>query len=231
MQMKRLSSSGSFDHRDQKLWTMLTLLPSLAAKHLNRWKVLPSRWNHRGYSFCSEQMTRGWENPCRGSWMHIYPMNHRIHIPESTSSIHHYISCTSAHCTWLKRGGRDCNSQNWHSLVLLHAKVFGWYAFANFNRLFHSVSGTESSRGWGLQPQEPYSLLLINPFLIISPVHTVCFSLLLSRSVILQGCLLLSKEAKESCPRSHCSFQSLRNLFMKYHLASYPSSAAHEGTP
>lgn len=94
------------------------------------------------------------------------------------------------------------------TLVLLHAKVFGWYTLANVNRLFHSVPGTER----GLWPQESHSKPLINPFLIISPVHTVCFSLLLLRSLILQACLLLSKEAKESCPRKSLFLPDSREL-------------------
>lgn len=177
-------------------------------------------------------MTRGWENPCMWAnstvWTHIHPTSRRLYTPESTPT----ATTVSPGCQLTAPGSGGVGGTvipQTDPLVLLHAKVFGSYTLANLNRLFHSIPGTESSLGWGLWPQEYHSKPLINPFLIISPVPTVCFSLLLSRSVTLQACLLLSKEAKESYPRKSLFLPESKELVHEVP-SLYPSSAASEGT-
>lgn len=182
-----------------------TSLPRLAANHQNGWgkkkkkSFQTDKTFQALFSFGFKQMTTVHRNPCGWAsgavWGHIHPLTAGSMIQRATPP----AAATAARAQLAAPHSRELGQTiipTLDALLLLHAKVLGQYTLANFFIAFCcSAPGTKSPLGQGCRPYKSHSKPLTNPVLI-SPVHTVCFYLLLPKSVILQGCLLLSREAK-----------------------------------
>lgn len=208
MWIKRLYSSGSFDHRDLKLWATLILhCPGLLLSSSTDVKKKKNASKETKLSrLCSAMVSSRIPQPMGSLVAGQAELFEGTSTPP-TAGYTFQRATPPATATAARPqlavprsgglGGTVIPKPD--ILVLLHAKVFRWYTLANFLiALCCSLPDTDSSLRQGCQPQESHSKPPTNPFLLISPVHTVCFSLLLSKSVILQTCRLLSREAKES---------------------------------
>lgn len=109
--------------------------------------------------------------------------------------------------------------------------ALGWCSPGADCLQIHLAAVHQQSSRWAWRANKPHTKSLTNPPLIISLVHTVCFSLLSPQSVILQVCLLLERKQRSLMLEIHC-FRSWGICLRKaaQHCIGAPGPALYNGT-